>query len=44
MIKPSPEKQLDLREYRTLGLPLLALMGVFALIGIAATFLLGYFF
>jgi hypothetical protein len=43
-MKTSPEKQLDLREYRTLGLPLLALMGALATLGIIAAVVVRYFF
>lgn len=35
-------KNEDLREYQTLGMPLLKLMGLLALIGIAVTLALHY--
>ena len=44
MMKTNPEKQLDLREYRTFGLPLLALMGVLAVLGLVAAVAVRYFF
>ena len=43
-MKTNPEKQLDLREYRTFGLPLLLLMVILAVVGIAATVAVHYFF
>jgi hypothetical protein len=43
-MKANPEKQLDLRAYRTFGLPLLLLMGIFAAIGIVAAIIVSHFF
>ncbi len=37
-------KNEDLMEYRTLKLPLLKLMSLLAVLGVAATLLLHYFF
>jgi len=43
-MKASPEKQFDLRQYRTYGMPLLVLLGILAAVGIIAAIIISYFF
>ena len=43
-MKVNPEKQLDLRAYRTFGLPLLLLMGIFAVVGVVTAIVISHFF
>ena len=41
-MKNNQEKKLNLSAYRTLGMPLLVLMGLLALVGIVSTVVLHY--